>query len=134
MDPAHKLTPLSFPCDTKDYWRRCKDYIKEIEPIVENFWWYRWGEGLDEIKQEIKSALDFIYYVHRCHSLYLRWNDFHMECPYCYDSCWGWNGVSKRCDNDNCKSFYWNSELETKEEWLTYYSIDADIYEGYGSY
>lgn len=118
---------------TKEYLQNCKDRLEEIEHVVERFYWYSSGEGLHEFKKNIQSDADFVYYVHRCHSMYLRWWGSGTECPYCDEECWGWNGVDKRCENDNSKNFYWEHEDEGFSAWVENYSINDDHYLGHGT-
>lgn len=128
------------PKTDKDYWKsqeyiqRCREHLEEIEPVVSTFYWYSSGEGLDRLKETIKTDADFVYYVHRCHSMLMRYcKEPYMDCPYCDDECPGWDLVSKRCDNDGHKDFFWVHDDESFEHWVESYSIDDKFPLGYPS-
>lgn len=122
---------------TQEYFKRCQEYLAEIEPTIKHFYWYGNGEGLKHLKTRINSPDEFIHYVHRCHSLYLRYRNAPMvKCINCDRRCAGWDTVSKRCENDNCKNFYWDNEYKDDdfEFWVESYSIDDPDYVGHPEY
>lgn len=123
--------------DTEEYFKRCQEYLAEIEPIVRGFYWYDLGEGVKHLKSPIDSREAFINYVHRCHNLYMRYLNAPMvECVECDRICAGWNGVNKRCNNGNNKGFYWDNEHgdDDFKFWVETYSIDDKDYVGHPEY